>query len=91
MTELLMDLARYPLMEVFAIAAVVLVLIDYFFPVDFPAYIGYLCFALAMFFGVPLGFMQSVLAAVGIWVLLLILHKVWFRHFLTNARDAATE
>jgi hypothetical protein len=91
MTELLMDLAPWTLMEISAIAVVVLVLIEHFFPVDFPAYIGYLCFALAMVFGVPLGFMPSVLAALGIWLVLLFLHNLWFIHFITNPRDVPTE
>lgn len=85
MTDLLLRLSSYPLMEVFLIAAVVLVLVDYFFPVDWAAYVGYLCFALGMFWAVPFGPVGSLVTALVLWVLLLILHKLWFSRFLTNA------
>lgn len=85
MTDLLLRLSSYPLMEAFFVAAVVLVLVDYFFPVDWAAYLGYLCFALGMLWAVPFGPLGSLVVALVIWVLLLILHKVWFSRFLTNA------
>ncbi|MGH9380922.1 MAG: hypothetical protein ACRD2Z_09970 [Thermoanaerobaculia bacterium] len=85
MTDLLLKLSSYPLMEVFLIAAVVLVLVDYFLPVDWAAYLGYLCFALGMFWAFPFGPLGSLLTALAAWALLLILHKVWFSRFLTNA------
>jgi membrane protein implicated in regulation of membrane protease activity len=65
--------------------AVVLILIDYYFPTDWPAHLGYFCFAAGMFFVVPLGVAASGGAAAGIWAALAALHQVWFRRFLTNA------
>ncbi len=85
MTELLVRLAGNPVMEVLFVLAVVLVLIDYFFPVDYPAFIGYLCFALGVFFAVPWRSGPSLVAAIASWALLLVLHRVWFTRFLTNA------
>lgn len=87
MTDFLMSIADWPVMEVLFVAAVVLVLIDYFFPVDFPAYFGYLCFAGGMFFALPYGLNPSIVIALLIFALLLTLHKLWFTKFLTNAYD----
>ena len=75
MTELLIRLAGYPVMEILFALAVVLVLIDYFFPVDYPAFIGYLCFALGVFFAAPWRWGLSLVAAVATWALLLVLHR----------------
>ena len=89
MTELLIRLAGYPVMEILFVLAVVLVLIDYFFPVDYPAFIGYLCFALGVFFAAPWRWGLSLVAAVATWALLLVLHRFWFARFLTNAPGRA--
>lgn len=87
MSDLLARLADWHAMEILFVLGVVLVLIDYWFPVDYPAFIGYLCFAGGMLWAVPLGPWGSVLAAVGLFVVLLVLHRVWFHRFLTNATD----
>ncbi len=71
--------------ELLFVAAVVLVLIDYFFPVDYPAFLGYVCFAAGMFFVLPFGIGGSTACAALIFVGLLLLHRVWFSRFLTNA------
>jgi hypothetical protein len=90
MTDALMCLSRsnFPYMEVLFALAVVLVLIDYFFPVDYPAYLGYLCFAGGTFFALPLPAIPSLLLALSVWVILLLLHTFWFSRYLTNAPNA---
>ena len=85
MTDFLARLADYPVMEVMFILAVLLVLIDYFFPVDYPAFLGYLCFAGGIFFAAPWTWGPSLVAAVVVWVALLVMHRLWFTSFLTNA------
>lgn len=85
MTNLLMNLSNYPVMETAFALAVILVLVDYLFPVDYPAFIGYLCFAVGVFFAAPWAWGPSLLAAVATWALLLVLHRLWFTRFLTNA------
>ena len=80
-----MTLIDWHAMEILFVAAVALILIDYFFPVDFAAYIGYLCFAAGMFFALPLGPVLSLIIAVAIWALLLALHRFFFSRVLTNA------
>lgn len=87
MTDFLLTLSNWPMMEILFILGVVLILIDYFFPVDFPAYLGYLCFAGGMFFAVPFTAVPSLVTGAAIWVVLLILHKLWFYKFLTNAHQ----
>ena len=65
--------------------AIALILIDYLFPVDWPAYVGYVLFAL--FIGatadVPQGW--SAVTIVAVLGLLLALHIAVFSRFLTNA------
>lgn len=87
MTDFLMSIADWPVMEALFVLAVVLVLIDYFFPVDFPAYLGYLCFAGGMFFAMPFTATPSLVIGILIFLLLLTLHKLWFSKYLTNAYD----
>jgi membrane protein implicated in regulation of membrane protease activity len=68
--------------------AVVLILIDYFFPTDLPAQFGYLCLSLAVFFVAYLNVFPlwaCLVAAAGFFVLLAYLHRSLFCHFLTNA------
>jgi membrane protein implicated in regulation of membrane protease activity len=91
MTDVLMWLSRsnWPYMETLFILSVVLVLIDYFFPVDFPAFLGYLCFAGGAFFAMPLPAVPSLLLALSVWVILLLLHVVWFSRYLTNAPNVS--
>ena len=87
--ELLAELAAidFPVMLILFMLAVALILIDYFFPVDYPAYLGYLFFAAGMFWAFPLGPLFSLLASLGVFVLLLVLHRVWFSRYLTNAQE----
>ncbi len=87
MTDFLVQLSHYPIMEVMFILSVILVLVDYFFPVDLPAYLGYLCFAIGVFFAAPWQWVGSAILALVVFVLLLILHRTWFTRYLTNARD----
>ncbi len=87
MLDFLINLPTVPVMIGLFIASVVLILIDYFFPVDFPAYIGYLCFAAGMFFALPLTFMPSLVVAIAIFLVLLFFHVRLFSQYLTNAQQ----
>jgi membrane protein implicated in regulation of membrane protease activity len=87
MLDFLTNLPTVPVMTGLFIASVVLVLIDYFFPVDFPAYIGYLCFAAGMFFALPLTFLPSFIVATVIFLVLLFFHVRLFSQYLTNAQQ----
>ncbi|MDH3744148.1 MAG: hypothetical protein OES47_03490 [Acidobacteriota bacterium] len=87
MTDFLLWLSDWPAMEILFGLAIVLVLIDYFFPVDLPAYFGYLCFAGGVFFALPLTAVPSLLVALAVFAVLLLFHKVWFSKYLTNAFD----
>jgi membrane protein implicated in regulation of membrane protease activity len=89
MLDFLANLPTVPVMTGLFIAAVALILIDYFFPVDFPAYIGYLCFAAGMFFALPLTFFPSLIVAIVIFFLLLFFHVRLFSQYLTNAQQDA--
>ncbi|MCA9836121.1 MAG: hypothetical protein KC422_04380 [Trueperaceae bacterium] len=85
MYDFFLQLQNWHAMEISFIVAVALILIDYFFPVDFPAYIGYFFFAFGLFFAMPFGPLLSGLFALGSFLLLLAMHVVWFSRFLTNA------
>ena len=87
MTEILTKLDQWHAMEIFFVASIVLILVDYFFKVDYPAYFGYLCCAAGLFLAVPFELPLRALVGIGTWILLLVLHRVWFTHFLTNAHD----
>jgi membrane protein implicated in regulation of membrane protease activity len=89
MPDFLANLPIVPVMTGLFIAAVALILIDYFFPVDFPAYIGYLCFAAGMFFALPLTFIPSLIAAIVIFIVLLFFHFALFSQYLSNAQQDA--
>jgi membrane protein implicated in regulation of membrane protease activity len=90
MLDFLANLPTVPVMTGLFIASVALILIDYFFPVDFPAYIGYLCFAAGMFFALPLTFVPSLIIAIVIFLLLLFFHVRLFSQYLTNAQQDAS-
>lgn len=88
MYDFLLTLQDWHAMEILFILGVALILIDYFFPVDYPAYLGYFCFAAGMFFALPFTVLPSILIALGIFAVLLLLHRVWFSRYLTNAPSA---
>lgn len=74
--------------EILFVLAVVLILIDYFFPTDVPAHFGYVCLSLAVFFVAYMNAFSLIIclaAGIGFFVLLAYLHQSLFRHFLTNA------
>lgn len=89
MPDFIANLPTVPVMTGLFIAAVAFILIDYFFPVNFPAYLGYLCFAGGMFFALPLTFLPSVIAAVVIFIVLLIFHFTLFSQYLSNVQEDA--
>jgi membrane protein implicated in regulation of membrane protease activity len=81
MLDFLANLPTVPVMTGLFIASVALILID-----DFPAYLGYLCFAAGMFFALPLTVVPSLIAAAVIFLLLLFFHVRLFSKYLTNAQ-----
>jgi vacuolar-type H+-ATPase subunit I/STV1 len=66
-------------------ASVVLILIDYFFPVDWPAYIGYVAFSFFIGATISLPPIGSLICIPGVFILLLVLHEMLFSRYLTNA------
>ncbi len=95
MYEAIQWLSAHHAFEILLALGVVLLLVDYFFRTDVPAHFGYLCFAGALFFALPLTVTSSLIAGIGAFALLEILHRVCFSRFLTNApgteRPAADE
>ena len=65
--------------------AVGLVLIDYIFPVDWPAYVGYAFFGIFVGATIPLSVTFSFVAMAAVFGLMLLLHKAVFSRYLTNA------
>ena len=66
-------------------ASVLLILVDYLFPVDWPAYLGYIAFSLFLGATVPLSPFSSLIFMAGVFILILALHEFLFAKFLTNA------
>ena len=91
MIEILANLQGHFAAEWLLAIAAILILVDYFFPTDWPAHVGYVCVAVASFFfvwGAGIGewhLSASVALAIGMWVSLAILHRLVFRQFLANA------
>ena len=67
------------------IASIVLVLIDYLFPVDWPAYISYALFSVFIGAIVPFSPAESLVSMIVCLVFILVLHELIFARFLTNA------
>ena len=97
MTETLAYLQSLYAAEWLLIATGALILIDYLFPTDWPAHLGYVCLAAASFFFVwgsgigPWELPPAVGLAVGVWVAMAVLHRLLFYKFLTNAPDSVAE
>ena len=85
MYEFIGTLQSYHIAEVLIGLSVLLILVDYYFPTDVPAHFGYFLFSVGMFFVVPWGVAASLTVAVVLWLLLAVLHQLWFTRFLTNA------
>ena len=85
MFEFIETLQSFHIAEVLISISVLMIFIDYYFPTDVPAHFGYFCCAAGMFFVVPLGVLASAAMGLGIWIFLAILHRFWFKRFLTNA------
>ncbi len=65
--------------------SILLILIDYLFPVDWPAYIGYVLFSIFIGATVPLNLTFSLISMLAVFSLMLTLHKAVFSRYLTNA------
>lgn len=66
-------------------SAVVLILIDMFFPTDWPARLAYFLAAAGMFFLINLSVLASLIVAIAIWIGLELLHHFWWGKYLKNA------
>ncbi len=84
MNELLLFLNQPVVLWSLFVGAILLILVDYLFPVDWPAYFGYLMFAVFIGATVPLNPLFSLLAIVVVFALMLTLHKAIFAKYLTN-------
>lgn len=85
MDDLLITLNQSAVLWTLLSGAILTVLIDYFFPVDWLAYVGYAMFALFVGLTIATTPIVSVLAAVGLLAAMLLLHFWVFSSFLTNA------
>ena len=85
MHDIIQSLNEMHILWILLAAGLGLVLVDYFFPTDWPAFLGYACFSGAVFFAVGTGLTISLGAAAGALVALLVLHRLVFSRFLTNA------
>ncbi len=88
-------LQSYHASEILLALAGILVLIDYFYPTDWPAHLGYFCVGAAVFFAVfrtgpdvVWDLSKSLTFGVAIWILLEFLHRLVFWRLLTNEPNA---
>jgi membrane protein implicated in regulation of membrane protease activity len=86
--EIIDLLRQFHVPEALAIVGALLVLIDYFFPTDWPAHLGYVLFAASLFFVAymyGLAPLWSLVASLVSWILLEFMHRLFFRELLENA------
>ena len=83
--ELLLFLNQPQVLWSLFAGAIGLVLIDYIFPIDWPAYIGYALFGVFVGATIPLSVAYSFVAMIAVFGLMLLLHKAIFSRYLTNA------
>jgi hypothetical protein len=69
-------------------AAIALILVDAYFPTDWPARLGYFCAAAGLFFLIPLPPLASLAVAIVVWIGLELLHRFWWGRLLQNAPAA---
>ncbi len=69
------------------VVGVVLILIDYYFRTDLPAYLAYFVFGIVVFFMVSFTPAMSAVAGVATWLGLNILHWTWFGKYLHTIHD----
>ena len=77
--------------ETFVIIGAICVLVDYLFPTDWRAHVGYVLFALGTFFAADLaGFSPLSSALVGscTWLFFAFLHRTLLGELLENAPDS---
>ena len=80
--------------ETFVIMGVICVLVDYLFPTDWPAHVGYVLFALATFFAADLAGLSPLWSAVvgaGTWLFFAFLHRTLLGELLDNAPDSPAD
>lgn len=67
------------------ISSILLVLFDYLLPVDWLAYVGYLCFSIFVGATIAVTPTYSLVAMVAVATAMLLAHQYLFSRFLTNA------
>ena len=85
MEEILLTLNEPVVLWSILAAAILAVVIDYLFPVDWLAYFGYALFAVFIGATVPLAPLVSFATMLAVFGAMLVLHKLLFAKFLTNA------
>lgn len=91
--ELIDTLQSNHIVEILIVLAGVLIVIDYFFPVDLPAHLGYICLGLATFFAFPTTLTWSFIVGLLTWFFFATGHRFWWGEFLENTSpgDATAE
>jgi hypothetical protein len=83
-TDLVASLNNVYVISALVLAAVLLILFDYVSTTDWPAHVGYICFALAVFLLAPYGWLGSIVCGVGTWAILWFLHWKLLYKFLSD-------
>ena len=89
--ELIDTLQSNHIVEILIVLAGLAIVVDYFFPVDTPAHLGYICLGLAAFFAFPLPLTWSIIVGLLTWFFFATGHRFWWGQWLENDpdRDAA--
>ena len=85
MDEILLTLNQPITLWLLFSGAILAVLIDYLFPVDWLAYVGYVLFAVFVGATIPATPAVSLMVIAAVTVTMLVLHHYIFSKYLTNA------
>ena len=84
MTELIGILNDNYVGQILLVLGLLLVWVDYYFPIDGPCHFGYRCIELGVFLVLPFSIVASAGIALGVWILLELLHMIWLDDVLEN-------
>ena len=89
--QLLNTLQSNHIVEILVVLAALLIVIDYFFPVDVPAHVGYLCLGLAAFFAFPASIGASFVVGLLTWFFFATGHRLLVGSVLGKRRGYVSE
>ena len=77
--------------QILLVIGLLLIWADYYFPIDGPCHFGYRAIELGVFLLLPFSILPSAAIALGVWILMELLHMIWLDDVLENEPDDQEE